>query len=92
MRKDMLLYSFKLLLLLCFVFAGCRHEAVWKPGMPLPKENLKIAFIYLNEINRNSFFDNAHYQGALEMQRNVGLEDNQIIRKVNVFEGDPGVV
>ena len=26
------------------------------------------------------------------MQQNIGLEDNQIIRKVNIFDGDPGVV
>ena len=71
------------------VFSSCRKE--WKPGMPLPKEKLKIAVIYPNEINRNSFYDNAHNEGILEMQRNIGLADSQIICKVNVFDGDPAV-
>ena len=56
--------------------------------MPLPKEKIKIAIIHPNEINRDSFFDNAHYMGTLEMQRNIGLEDSQIIRKTNVYDGD----
>ena len=78
------------LILLCL--AGCKKENSWKPGMPLPLEKIKIAVIHPNDINRNSFYDNAHYEGTLEMQRNTGLADSQIIRKFNVFDGDPGVV
>ena len=82
---------------LCLALMDCsfldrKQDSSWKPGMPMPKEKIKIAFIHLNEINRNSFYENAHYQGSLEMQQYIGLEDKQIVRKVNVFDGDPGVV
>jgi len=61
----------------------------WKPGMPLPKEKIKIAVIHPNKIDSNSLYDYAHYTGTLEMQRNIGLADDQIIRKTNVFDADP---
>ena len=60
--------------------------------MPLPKENIKIAVIHQNEINTNSYYDIAHYEGTLEMQQNIGLTDKQIIRKVNIYDRDPGIV
>ena len=85
-------WSVLALLFLCFVFLSCEKEIIWKPGMPLSMEMIKIAVIHLNDINRNSFYDNAHYEGTLEMQRKLGLEDSQIIRKVNVFDGDLAVV
>ncbi|MCL1814291.1 MAG: BMP family ABC transporter substrate-binding protein [Treponema sp.] len=95
MRKNYQKYPHKHLILVCFVlFAllGCNKEKHWKPGLPLPKEKVKIAVIHPNEIDRHSLYDNAHYEGTLEMQRNIGLEDTQIIRKINVFDGDPAVV
>jgi len=77
-----------LLIILCF--SGCKQrENTWEPGMPLQKENVKIGVIHPNEIDSNSVFDYAHYVGTMEMQKNVGLSDSQIIRKVNVFDGDP---
>ena len=86
--------NIRVLLLIFFIFCialgGCKKESVWKPGTPLPKENIKIAVIYFHEIKRNSFYDNAHYEGTLEMQRNIGLEDSQIIHKANVSEDNPG--
>ena len=92
MRKNsFVLYSLFIFSFLCLVLAGCKKESVWKPGMPLPKEKVKIAVIYLTEINGNSFYANAHYEGTLEMQKKIGLEDSQIVYKTNVFDGDPGV-
>ena len=76
----------------CIAFSACKKEGSWKPGMPLPKEKVKIAVIHLNNINRNSNYDNAHNEGTLEMQRNIGLGDAQIVRKVNVFDGDLAMV
>ena len=91
-NKLFFLFVLPVLLFLCVVFGACNKTTVWKQGMPLSKEMIKIAVIHLNDINRNSFYDNAHYEGILEMQHKLGLEDTQIIRKVNVFDGDPGVV
>ncbi|MCL2008458.1 MAG: BMP family ABC transporter substrate-binding protein [Treponema sp.] len=80
-----------LLLTIFFVlFISCtRQEIVWSPGVAFPKENIKIGVIHPNEIFSDSLFDQAHYEGTLEMQRIIGLGDNQIIRKTNIFSGDP---
>jgi basic membrane protein A len=67
---------------------SCKKGTVWKPGAPFPKEAIKIAVIHPNEIDRNSHYDYTHYIGTLEMQRNIGLEDSQIIRKINVLDDD----
>jgi basic membrane protein A len=77
--------------IICFVPVNCKKETGWRPGTPIPKEKIKIAVIHPNEPNQNSFYDNAHYEGTLEMRRDIGLEDKQITRKTNVFDGDPGV-
>jgi basic membrane protein A len=69
---------------------GCeKTSARWQPGEPLKKEYIKVGVIHPNEINQNSLYDWAHYMGTLEMQRELGLKDAQIIRRVNVFEEDP---
>ena len=74
--------------ILTLAFPSCTKETVWKPGLPLPKEKIKIAVIHPNEIDSNSLYDYAHYTGTLEMQRNIGLADTQIIRKMNVLDGN----
>ena len=80
-------------LLIGFFCSGCsQSERTWKPGIPIAKEKIKIAVIYPNNINMNSYYDNAHNEGILEMQQKIGLEDSQIVRKENVFDGDSGVV
>jgi basic membrane protein A len=72
--------------------AGCQKTAPWTPGQPLKKERVKIGIIHPNEINETSLYDWAHYAGTLEMQRKLGLGDDQIIRRVNVFEKNPAEV
>ena len=78
-------------LIIALAFPSCKKETAWKPGMPLPKEKIKIAVILPHAIDSYSFYNYAHYAGTLEMEQNVGLADTQIVRKVNVFEGDPVV-
>jgi basic membrane protein A len=75
------------------VLAGC--EKTWSPGKPLKKELVKIGIIHPNEINETSptsLYDWVHYAGMLEMQRELNLSADQIIRRVNVFEEDPAEV
>ncbi|MDR1278767.1 MAG: BMP family ABC transporter substrate-binding protein [Treponema sp.] len=70
-------------------FTGCTEKNVrWTPGKPFPKERIKIGIIHPNEINETSLYDWAHYEGTVEMQKTLGLGDDQIIRRVNVFEED----
>jgi len=71
-------------------FNGCtEQERGWELGQPFPRERLVIGIIHPNEIISDSLYDQAHYYGTLEMQRIIGLEDHQIIRKTNIFSGDP---
>jgi basic membrane protein A len=68
---------------------GCAKKTVqWQPGKPLKKEFVKVGIIHPNEINETSLYDWAHYLGTLEMQKDLGLEESQIIRRANVFEED----
>jgi basic membrane protein A len=69
------------------ILAGCtENPAAWTPGKPFPKEQIKVGVIHPNEISELSLYDWAHYTGLVEMQRELGLRDDQIIRRVNVFE------
>jgi basic membrane protein A len=71
------------------VLTGCAAKSVrWTPGEPFPKERLKVGIIHPNEISETSLYDWVHYEGTMEMQRNLGLRDDQILRRVNVFEED----
>ena len=84
------LISLTLLAFTVSTLAGCRRpEPVWEPGLPFPRERIVIGAIHPNEIDSDSLFDRAQYMGTLEMQRTLGLEDSQIIRKTNIFTGDP---
>ncbi|MCL1817619.1 MAG: BMP family ABC transporter substrate-binding protein, partial [Spirochaetaceae bacterium] len=86
MRK----YPFTVLFFLYFLaIAGCKEEFIWNPGVPLPIEKIKIAVILPNEIGSNSLYDKAHYSGILEMKNNIGLDENQIICKSNIFDAEP---
>jgi basic membrane protein A len=68
---------------------GCGKTPVqWQPGKPFKKEYVKVGIIHPNEISETSLYDWAHYAGTLEMQRELNLTDDQIIRRANVFEED----
>ncbi|MDR3199943.1 MAG: BMP family ABC transporter substrate-binding protein [Spirochaetales bacterium] len=66
----------------------CGREQPWKPGQPLAKEKIKIGVIHPNETTEVSEYDYAHYMGTVHMQRDLELWEDQIIRKINVFDAD----
>jgi len=74
--------------IIALVFPACKRET-WRPGISLPKEKVKVGVIFPNEIDRDSIYDHAHHLGILEMQKSTGIEDNQVIRRVNVPDTDP---
>jgi basic membrane protein A len=79
--------------LLLGALSGCAEKpAEWVPGKPFKKEHIKIGIIHPNEINNISLYDWNHFEGTLEMQRNLDIADDQIIRRTNVFEENPGEV
>ena len=74
-----------------FFLASCtrQNEESWRPGKPLEKDKIKIGIIHPNRIEESSSYDYSHYVGTLEMQREIGLRDDQIIRKINIYEAEP---
>jgi basic membrane protein A len=80
---------FTLALALTLVFASCKKEE-WKPGMPLAKEKVKIGVIHITDpFSETSGYAFAHEMGIQEMQKNLGLEDSQILSKTHVDDTEP---
>jgi basic membrane protein A len=89
--RRVLSVAFLFLLAAGMALSGCesRTEA-WKPGKPLARELLKVGVIHISNVEgANSGYAYAHDMGVREMQRRIGLKDEQIIRKFNVSDTDP---
>lgn len=56
---------------------------------PVAKEDLKVGVIHIGDPADGSGYSYAHDLGIAEMQKELGLEDNQIIRKNNIPDADP---
>jgi len=78
--------------MLALAFPSCRGGIAWEPGQPLPKEQVTIAVIHSNLVDADSLFDIAHYMGIFGMQKSIGLQDSQIIHKVDVHDADLAAV
>jgi len=69
-------------------FLSCEKES-WKPGMPLPKEKVKIGVVYItNPFSESSGYSYAHQKGIEEMKNNLGLADSQILYRTHIDESD----
>jgi basic membrane protein A len=69
--------------------AGGERELEWRPGLPIDKELVKIGVIHVSDpAGEKSGYAYAHYIGILRMQREIGLGDSQIVRKINVSDTD----
>jgi len=55
----------------------------------IAKEDIKVGVIHIGNPADGSGYTYAHDQGIVGMQKTLGLEDSQIIRKNNVDDGDP---
>lgn len=55
----------------------------------IAKEDIKVAVIHIGNPADGSGYTYAHDQGIVGMQKALGLNDNQIIRKNNVNDTDP---
>lgn len=59
-------------------------------AMPaVAKEDIKVGVIHIGDPDAGSGYSYAHDLGIQEMQKNLGLDDSQIIRKNNVSDTDP---
>lgn len=55
----------------------------------IAKEDIKVAVIHIGNPADGSGYTYAHDQGIVGMQKDLGLDDSQIIRKNNVNDTDP---
>ena len=88
MKTKKLAISLISVILFAVGLTGCNSNEIerWLPGKPLDKSNIKIGVIYLDEAK--SGWSYSHELGIREAQKQIGLSDNQIIRKLNVSETD----
>jgi basic membrane protein A len=74
-----------------FVFLGTERgdKLQWSPGLPLNRELVKIGVIHVSDpVSETSGYAFAHEIGIRDMQKEVGLRDEQIIRRINVSDTD----
>jgi len=77
------------ILLTILLILGCNKQTLWTHGKPFPKEKLKIGVIHINNpLSETSGYAYAHEQGIMAMQKELKLQDAQIIRKFNIFDAD----
>lgn len=61
-------------------------------GKSIAKEDIKVGVIHITNPAEGAGYTYTHDVGIQEMQRDIGLEDNQIVRKNNVDDNDPTAV
>ena len=59
---------------------------------PVAVENMKVGVIHIGDPAAGSGYSYTHDQGIVAMQKNLGLKDDQIIRKNNVADDDPTAI
>ncbi|MGN1132887.1 MAG: BMP family ABC transporter substrate-binding protein [Oscillospiraceae bacterium] len=55
----------------------------------IAKEDVKVGVIHIGNPADGSGYSYAHDQGIVEMQKNLDLKDDQIVRKNNIPDDDP---
>nr|MCR4684313.1 BMP family ABC transporter substrate-binding protein [Lachnospiraceae bacterium] len=58
----------------------------------VPKDQIKVGVIHITDPAEGSGYTYTHDLGIQGMQKNLGLADNQIIRKNNTNDGDPTAI
>lgn len=54
----------------------------------IPKEEIKVGVVHLSDPAEGSGYTFTHDLGIQQMQQNLGLSDDQIVRKINVSDSD----
>lgn len=91
------LLSLVLIAAMVFAFTACSKkdsgtDAAATGGttarQPIAKEDIKVGVIHIGNPADGAGYTYAHDQGIVAMQKELGLSDNQIIRKNNVSDTD----
>ena len=73
-----------------YLFFRPGGEPEWRPGTPLAKKRVKIGVIYTSDaVNEKNGYSHAHEVGVRLMQRELGIGDEQVIRKTSIDDNNP---
>lgn len=61
-------------------------------GAGIAKEDIKVGVLHISDPAEGSGYSYTHDLGIQGMQENLGLSDDQIVRKLNVDDGDPAAI
>ena len=61
-------------------------------GKGIAKENIKVGVLHISDHAEGSGYSYTHDIGIQGMQENLGLSDSQIVRKLNIDDGDAKAV
>ena len=59
---------------------------------PVEKEDMMVGVIHIGDPAAGSGYSYAHDQGIVGIQKNIGITDDQIVRKNNVADDDPTAI
>ena len=68
--------------------AGTESAATTTATEGIPKDEIKVGVLHLSDPAEGSGYTYTHDLGIQGMQQNLGLSDDQIIRKINVNDSD----
>lgn len=98
MKKFVKILSLVLTVAMIFAIAGCgnsttKDQSTTAPAAeakvaPIAKADIKVGVIHIGNPADGSGYSYAHDQGIVAMQKNLGLSDDQIVRKINVSDAD----
>ena len=69
-------------------FAGCGSKDDGKEANTGNNADFKVGVIHIGDPADGAGYSYAHDQGVVKMQKELGLTDDQIVRKINVSDGD----
>jgi len=84
------IFALLLIISMLFAVASCSTEDAVEKS--ITKENIKIGVIHIGDPADKSGYSYAHDQGIVAMQQELGLKDEQIVRKTDVADGDTSAV
>ncbi len=89
MKKHFKLLAALLALTLVFSFTACTNNQNPAGGGETPvNADFKIGVIHISDPAEGAGYTFAHEQGIIAMRDNLGLSDDQIIRKINIDDAD----